>query len=52
MIGSREAKTTGERAVYQRGCPVQLTTALEDVMATLGWAEVLLVQATRGRTPQ
>ena len=43
VIGDREAKTTREQVIYQRGCAVQLTTALEDVMATLWWAVVLPV---------
>ena len=41
VIGGRHAKTTPERAVYPRGRAVHLTTALEDVMATMGWAVVL-----------
>ena len=32
VIGGSEPKTTQERAIYQHGCAVQLTTALEDVI--------------------
>ena len=43
VIKGREAKTTREQVVYQWGRAIQLTMAMEDVMATLGWAVVLLV---------
>ena len=43
VIGGREAKTTRERVVYQRGRAIQITTAMEDVMAVMGWSVVLPV---------
>ena len=41
VVGRREAKTTGERVVYQRGRVIQVTTAVEDAMAVIGWSVVL-----------
>ena len=35
VIGGREAKTTSERVVYQRGRAMQVTTAMEDIMAVI-----------------
>ena len=40
VIGGREAKTAQEQVVYQRDHAVKLTTAMEDVIATLGCAVV------------
>ena len=36
VIGGWE--TTRERVVYQRGRPIQVTMAMEDVMAILRWS--------------
>ena len=41
VIGGQEAKTIWEWVVYQPGRAILLTTVMEDVMATLGWAMVL-----------
>ena len=43
VTGGREANTTREWVIYRQGGTIQLTTAMEDVMGTVGCAMVLPV---------
>ena len=43
VIGGPEAKATQEQVVYQSGKGIQITTAMENVMAVMGWSVVLPV---------
>ena len=43
VIGGQQAPTTQEIPVYQRGLTIQVTAAMQDVMAVMGWIVVLLI---------